>query len=88
MKRWVTIACLLLVAFYIGAIQADRCDDTPKSCGTVCHFLCNDGCATAPMPVPPVAPPPDALPEPVYEETIARPLLNLGLEPEIAPPRV
>lgn len=87
MKRWVAVLFLLLVAFYVGASQFDRCDETPNEQGQVCHLLCNDGCATAPIPVPPVAPPPDTLPKPVYDETVVRPVLTLDLEPEKAPPR-
>lgn len=87
MRRWVAMLFLLLIAFYIGAAQIDRCDESPKDCGQVCHLLCSDGCAEAPIPVPPVAPPPDALPKPVYDETAVRPVLTLELEPEKAPPR-
>ncbi len=87
-RRLVAAIFLLLIAFYIGAAQVDRCDDAPNDCGQVCHILCNDGCATAPIPTPPIPPPADPLPRPVYEETVVRPILNLDLEPEKAPPRV
>ena len=78
---------LLLAAFYVGASRCDRGDEIPNEQGQVCDLLCNDGCATAPIPGPPVAPPPDALPKPVYDETVVRPVLTLDLEPEKAPAR-
>ena len=87
MRRWVAITFLLLIAFYLGAVQVDRCDESPNDCGQVCHILCDDGCATATIPVPPVAPPPDALPKPVYEVSVVQPVLTSDREPEKAPPR-
>lgn len=87
MKRWIATLFLLLVAFYIGAAQLDRCDEAPNDCGQVCHILCNDGCATAPVPVPPGPPQPDSMPKPVYDASIVHPVLAFDLEPEKAPPR-
>lgn len=87
MRRWVAAIFLLLIAFYVGASQVDRCDESANDCGQVCHILCADGCAAAPIPAPPVAPPQDPLPRPVYDETAVRPVLTLELEPEKVPPR-
>jgi hypothetical protein len=78
---------LLLVAFYLGAGSLDRCDETPMDQGQVCHILCSDGCATAPIPVTPATPMPDPLPKRVYEPTPVCRVLELDRQPEIAPPR-
>ncbi len=87
MRRWVSAFFLLLIAFYVGAAQMDRCDDRPNDCGQVCHVLCNDGCATAPIPEPPMPPPPDPLPRPNFEAEWTEHLVNLDIEPEKYPPR-
>ena len=87
MRRWVAILFLLLVAFYLGMCPVDRCDESPREQGQVCHILCNDGCATAPIPVAPVAPAQDPLGKRVYVDTMERPVLSFDLEPEQAPPR-
>lgn len=88
MKRWIAGLFLVLIAFYVGASHQDRCIEGPSDCGQVCHIICADGCATAPMPVAPVAPPPD--PEPVrsYASEQAEHLVSLKAEPEKDPPRV
>ncbi len=87
MRRWVATVFLLLIAFYVGASHCDRCSETPGEEGQVCHLMCSDGCATAPIPMAPTPPPPDPLPKAVYEETVDCPILNLDLEPEKTPPR-
>ena len=88
MRRWAAILLLCLAFFYLGATSPDPCAESVNSdCATVCHLFCNDGCSTAPMPVPPIPPPPDALPGPVFEEFFVRPVLNATPEPETAPPR-
>ncbi len=87
MRRWIATAFLLLIAFYVGVAQVDQCSGEPDDCGQICHILCNDGCATAPVPVAAVAPPPDPLPKPVYAETVVHSVLSLDLEPEKSPPR-
>jgi len=87
MRRWVAVAFLLLIAFYAGVSHADPCEASPRDHGQVCHLLCTDGCATAPVPVAPAAPPPDVLPKPVYDVSVDRPVLTFEREPEKAPPR-
>jgi hypothetical protein len=77
----------VLIAFYLGAGSLDRCDETPMEQGQVCHILCNDGCATAPVPAGPVPPPPEALPERVYAIPPVCSVLELERQPEQAPPR-
>ena len=87
MRRWVAACFLLLIAFYLGAAGKDRCDDRPRPEGQVCHLLCADGCATAPLPTVPASPEPDPLPRERHpiEPTVA--LVCLDLAPEKDPPR-
>lgn len=87
MRRLIAVFFVLLIAFYAGASQLDRCEESPDQRGQVCHILCSDGCATAPLPVAPSAPPADDTPKPVYGVNLVRPILSLDLEPETAPPR-
>ncbi len=87
MKRWIAGLFLVLLAFYVGASNRDRCVDDPSDCAQVCHILCADGCAAAPMPVAPVAPPPDPEPPRTYECAKAEHLVSLKSEPEKDPPR-
>lgn len=88
MKRWIATALLVLIAFYLGNALADRCEERPGDEVQVCHILCNDGCATAPLPAAPAAPPPDALPRPTFERGRIAHLVSLEPEPEKEPPRV
>lgn len=87
LRRWVAGLFLILALFYVGASIQDRCADSCPDSVPVCHLLCSDGCATAPMPVAPVAPPPD--PEPIrsFESGPAEHLVSLKAEPEKSPPR-
>jgi hypothetical protein len=87
MKRWLAVVFLLLIAFYLATTGVDRCTDQPSDQGQVCHILCSDGCATAPVPEAPEPPAPDALPRPVYQIAVIKRVASLDLEPEKAPPR-
>lgn len=87
MRRWIAAVFLVLIAFYLGVGAVDRCVDAPSDGVPVCHILCNDGCATAPIPEPPVPPPADPLPRPRFEAVRAEHLTSLDTEPEKAPPR-
>lgn len=87
MKRIVAVLFLLLIAFYLGAEGRDRCDSGPKREAPVCHILCADGCATAPLPVAPVAPEPDPLPRERHPAERPVSLISLDLAPEKDPPK-
>lgn len=87
MTRWIALAFLLLIACYLGTTACDPCEGRPGDEAQVCHILCSDGCATAPLPVAPAPPPPDALPRPGHAAEKPCPLPRLDLEPETAPPR-
>ncbi|BDU72032.1 hypothetical protein [Mesoterricola silvestris] len=86
--RVVAVLLLVVVATFLAASGMDHCDEGPAGHDRrPQHLLCVDDCAPALVPLPPTAPPPDAVPRAVYEETVVRPILNLDLEPEKAPPR-
>ena len=87
MRRLIAAVFLVIIAFYLGAGGVDRCDDGPSDGVQVCHILCSDGCATAPIPVPPLPPPSDPLPRPRFEVQRAEHLATLDIEPEKDPPR-
>lgn len=89
MRRGVAALFLLLVAFYLGVGlgSEDRCLDNPSDGVQVCQLLCEDGCATAPIPTAPAPPPPDALPGLRFEAERIEQLLSLQPEPEKDPPR-
>lgn len=87
MKRWVAAFLLVLFAAYLGASSGDRCADGDPECAQVCHVLCQDGCATAPLPEAPVPPPADPLPCPHFAAERAEHLVSLDPEPEKDPPR-
>lgn len=89
MRRWAAVLLLLLAVAYLRAYSADPCAEGPgDDCAPLCHILCVDGCATAPVPEAPMAPPPDPLPQPSYEAERAEHLVSLVIEPEKDPPRV
>ena len=89
MKRWTAIFLLCFSLVYLGATSIDPCSEGVRDeCAPICHVFCADGCSTAVVPESPVPPPPDALPGPVYEKTVVRPVLCLDPEPEKEPPRV
>lgn len=88
MRRWVAVFLFCMVALYLGATGADACTDGPDdACAPICHLLCSDGCATAPVPEAPVAPPVDPLPEPRFSTEMIADLVSLSPEPEKDPPR-
>ena len=88
MRRWLAVLLLVVVATFLAVSGADRCDeDVHHHHQHAQHFLCPDDCAPALIPMAPVPPPPDPMPRILYEETVVRPILNLELEPEKAPPR-
>lgn len=87
MRRWGAVFILLLITFYLGAGSKDRCDDSPRDGAAVCHILCADGCATAPVPVTPVPPSPDPLPRERHVHERAAQFVSLDIEPEKTPPR-
>lgn len=88
MKRWIAALFLVVIACYLPGEGGDRCEDNPGERVQVCHLLCTDGCATAPIPAPPSPPPPDPLPRPRFEAVRLEQLVSLCLEPEKEPPRV
>jgi len=87
MRRWIAMLLLVVVASFLATTGQDHCHDSGRSAASTPHILCLDDCAPAVIPTPPIPPPQDPLPKPVYEETVVRPILNLDLEPEKAPPR-
>ena len=87
MRRWVAALLFLVVASFLATSGQDHCHDSGRSAASTPHILCLDDCAPAVIPTPPIPPPQDPLPKPVYEETVVRPILNLDLEPEKTPPR-
>lgn len=87
MRRWVAVFLLVVVATFLAVSSVDRCHGGSKHDQHAQHLLCVDDCAPALIPQTPVPPPPDPMPKPVYEATVARPILNLDLEPEKTPPR-
>jgi hypothetical protein len=88
MRRWVAALFLALTVFYMGSAGVDRCDDrTSSDCVQICHILCTDGCAVAPLPTTPAPPPPDPLPCAPYEHERAPALVTLDIEPEKDPPK-
>lgn len=77
----------MLIAFYLGAGAIDRCEEQAEDRAPVCHILCGDGCATAPLPLAPRSPAP-AVPHPApYPSERADHPASLVLEPEETPPR-
>lgn len=79
---------LVVVATFLASSGMDHCDDGPDGHDQRAqHLLCVDDCAPALVPTTPVPPPADPLPKAIYEESVARPILNLDLEPEKTPPR-
>lgn len=87
MKRVVAILFLFLIAFYLGAEGKDRCDSGPRLESQVCHILCADGCATAPLPVAPVPPDPDPLTRGMHPAERPLSLISFYLAPEKDPPK-
>ena len=88
MRRWIASLLLCLAGAFLSAAGVDECATSPdEACAPICHLLCSDGCATVPVPEPPVAPSPDPLPQLVF--TVSPPLRPLlrTVEPEITPPR-
>ncbi|HCZ33056.1 MAG TPA: hypothetical protein DHV93_06135 [Holophagaceae bacterium] len=88
MRRWAAILLLGLALVYLGATGVDFCvEETGSDCAPICHLLCSDGCATAPMPEPPGPPPADPLPRPRFSSERLADLVSLCPEPEKDPPR-
>lgn len=88
MRRWIAALLLVVISSFLAATGQDHCHDEGREHLPVsAHMLCLDDCAPAVITVPPLPPPPDPLPKPVYEESADRPILNLDLEPEKTPPR-
>jgi len=88
MRRWIATLFLALTVFYLGAAGMDRCDDSASpDCVQVCHILCTDGCAVAPLPSTPTPPRPDQLPRDPYDHERAPALVTLVIEPEKDPPK-
>jgi hypothetical protein len=89
MRRWLAVFLLLVVATFVAASGTDNCDEGPNGHSERSqHILCVDDCASVLVPEPPAPPPPDPMPKAVYEAKVIRPIVNLDLEPEKAPPRV
>lgn len=86
-RRWVALVFLFMVAIYLGATALHPCNERPGEETQVCHILCNDGCATAPIPAAPAPPPADPLPRPRFEAEAPESLTSLHVEPEKDPPR-
>ncbi len=88
LRRWVAILLLCLTGMYLGATSLDACVEGPgDDCAPICHLLCADGCATAPVPEPPAPPSPDTLPDRCFVAERAGSLVSLDIEPEKDPPR-
>lgn len=88
MRRWVAILLLCLASFYLGATSMDACaEGVNDDCAPICHIFCADGCATVPVPEPPVPPLPESLPDHRYEAERVGNLVCLVIEPEKDPPR-
>lgn len=90
MRRWVAILLLCLSSLYLGATSLDACAGGPPGddCAPpICHILCADGCATAPVPEAPAPSPPDPLPQHRFLAERIEDLVSLELEPEKEPPR-
>ena len=88
MRRWLAILLLCLATAYLGATSMDPCAEGPgDDCAPICHILCVDGCATAPVPEAPVPPPPDPLPQSRFTIERIEDLVSLDIEPEKEPPR-
>lgn len=88
MRRWVAVLLLVVVATFLAASGVDHCHDESNGQNQQSpHILCIDNCTPVLLPNLLTPPPPDPMPKPVYEETVVRPILNLDLEPEKAPPR-
>lgn len=89
MRRWVAVLFLCMLAAYLGATCVDPCGEGPSdACAPLCHVLCADGCATAPVPETPVPPSTDSLPRPSFTAEPVEHLASLTIEPEKEPPRV
>ena len=89
MKRWVAILLFCLIGAYLGATGVDECAGSPdEACAPVCHLLCSDGCATAPVPEAPMPPSPDHLPRITFNVSPPSLPLMRTVEPEKTPPRV
>lgn len=88
MRRWAAVLLLCLACLYLGATSLDPCTEGVKDdCAPVCHILCVDGCASVPVPNPPVPPAPDPVPRPQYNAERAEHLAEQVVEPEEDPPR-
>lgn len=87
MRRWIAMLLLVIVASFLATSWQDRCHEGKEGTASP-HILCLDDCAPAVIPMAPAPPPTDPLPKPIYEDSVVRPILNLDLEPEKAPPRV
>lgn len=89
LRRWVAVLLLCLVGLYLGAGGADHCLEggADDACPPICHLLCSDGCATAPLPAAPVPPPSDLLPESCFLVERIPDFVSLSPEPEKDPPR-
>lgn len=88
LRRGVAVLLVLVIALFLAASGGDHCDEgMSHHAEKPPHMLCVDDCAPAVIPAPPAPPPSDPLPNPTYQEVVARPVLSLDLEPEKAPPR-
>lgn len=89
LRRWVAVLLLCLVGFYLGAADGDHCLDegAAEACPPICHLLCSDGCATAPIPEAPAPPPGDLLPASCFLAERIPDFVSLCPEPEKDPPR-
>lgn len=88
MRRWIATLLLVVIATFLANTGMDHCNDGPNGHDQRAqHLLCIDDCAPALVQSPLAPPPLDPLPKAVYVETVVRPILNLDLEPEKAPPR-
>ncbi|NTW84921.1 MAG: hypothetical protein HGB30_02025 [Holophagaceae bacterium] len=88
MRRWIAILLLCLAGAYLSAADVDECaTSSDEACAPICHLLCSDGCATVPVPEPPVPPSPDQLPRTVFKVSPPSMPLLRAVEPEKTPPR-
>jgi hypothetical protein len=86
-RRFLPLALLAVIAFYLGSQGVDLCGTGGADCPPDCHLSCGDGCAVAPVPPPDPALVPHL---PLRAEAVRAAvavLLDRPIPPETGPPR-